>query len=138
MKTILLFVLSTLSALATDVTIAWDASPVAVTNYTIRWSLAGNGTVFIRQTGTNLTTTLTGLAAGRWSVTATATSAQGIVSDPSAPLLLDVPAPPLLRLNLQGASTVDGPWTNLVTVGWSGSRTSLVSFYRGKVEWESQ
>lgn len=137
MKTISLIAiwLATLSASAANVTIAWDASPViTVTNYTIRWQLAGSTNQLSRKVGPVLITTLTNLAPGQWTATVTATSAQGIESDPSLPLSFDVPAPPTIRLNLQGSSSIDGPWEDIYAV--SVPVISGVQFYRGKLEIE--
>jgi hypothetical protein len=122
-----------LTASAANVQLAWDASPSPVTNYTVRWQLVGGTNVFTRLVGTNLTVQLTNLSAGQWSVTATATSVQGLESDPSTPLRLDVPAPPVIRLNLQGAARLDGPWESLASISVP-LLDQPISFYRGTLE----
>jgi hypothetical protein len=125
-RTLILF-LAAFSAVAADVRVAWDLSPGAV-NYWVKWGTNAVAPAFAQNAGTNLTATLTNLAAGRWFATATAVSAQGIESDPSNVLMFDVPSAPMLRLQLQSANTIDGPWSNLASVGVQSGMPS--AFFR--------
>jgi hypothetical protein len=123
--------------MAADVRLAWDPSPTTnVVSYSVRYSNAATNTAaFGLNVGTNLTHTLS-LSAGTWSVFVTARNTQGIESDPSNLLVIDVPTPPVLRLHLQGASTVTGPWTNLASLSVPVDlQLTGAAFYRGQLEW---
>lgn len=117
-----------------SVSIAWEPSgSVGVTNYVVRFWRDGAAVINSTNTGTATTHTLRNLDAGRWHCQVSAQSAQGIESDPSNLLVMDVPAAPVIRINLQGAGSLTGPWTNLASAGWSGELDGI-AFYRGKLE----
>jgi hypothetical protein len=122
-------------AIAADVRLAWDPSPTTnVVSYWVHYNNAATNTTGLSvNVGTNLSHTLA-LSAGTWSVYVTARNGQGIESDPSNLLVIDVPTPPVLRLHLQGASTVTGPWTNLASLTVP-IELNAAAFYRGQLEW---
>jgi hypothetical protein len=86
--------------LAADVRLAWDASPTpGVTNYLLyahtNLLTATNLSASLLRfhVGTNLTATVEALQSGQWSFTVTAMK-DGLESDPSNVLLVEVPQPP--------------------------------------------
>lgn len=109
--------LSSCAARGAEVTFEWDRSlSVGVTNYTLRVGPASSTNATINlQTGTNLTQTVT-LPAGSWRVWVLAV-AGGVSSDPSNFVLVDVPLAPTLRIKLQAAATVTGPWRDVASYG---------------------
>lgn len=130
---ILLLAIGYSAALAATARVAWDASPAAAF-YWVKWGTNAATASFTLNTGTNLTAALTNLSAGRWYVWATAVSAQGIESDPSNVLALDVPAAPVIRLQLQGAAELGGTWTNLAEISVP-IPSAGIAFYRGRMEY---
>lgn len=120
-------------ARGSDVTIAWDPSPSdSITNYTVHVTSLDNNVTMATQVGTNTQHTLS-LTAGTWNAWVTAVNSIGLRSDPSNVLLLPVPAPPVIRLNLEGAQKIDGPWGTLYAVELPLTNES-VGFYRGRLE----
>ena len=75
------------------------------------------------------------LPAGRWFVVGYALNVSNGVSDASAEVTFDVPAPITIRLNLSGADNLEGPWgiedTNAI---WTVTMERPRRFYRGTVE----
>ncbi len=119
---------------AASVSIAWEPSAtIGVTNYIVRFWRDGASVVNTAQVGTATNHTIHNLDAGRWHCQVSAQSAQGIESDPSNLLVMEVPPAPVIRINLQGSGNITGPWTNIVSAGWSGELNGI-AFYRGAVE----
>lgn len=93
-------ILITTHCIASDVKLAWDASPTpGVTNYVLYASTnsltATNlPTATVRlNVGTNLTASVENIQPGQWSFAATGMK-DGLESDPSNILIVDVPKPP--------------------------------------------
>jgi len=99
-------------AFAADVRLAWDASATAgVTNYTV-YSWYSETNAIVKHCGTNLATTIQ--VTNRAIIYATATK-DGIESDPSNTLRLEVPSAPGLRVVLQYSPKT---LTNFADVGF--------------------
>lgn len=134
----LLVLIASCSASASQIPLEWDtpeSSPVAITNYTLRIASVSDTNVVLRlETGTNRTFMAT-LAAGSWQAWVTATGLNGLTSDPSNVVPIVVPPPPVLRLKIQGAAKLDGPWTNFAALEMIVERTNATAFYRGELEW---
>lgn len=109
-------------ALGSEVRLAWDASPTpGVTNYVLYAGTnalnATNLTSAVVQlnVGTNLTGTIEGLVPEEWSFTVTAMR-DGIESDPSNVLIVEVPQPPARMRTV--AVQYSGTLTNFYDVGF--------------------
>lgn len=122
MKKLLITLLTAASLKAADVRLGWNPSPTpGVTNYTLYASTNALSATNLQSAtvkvnvGTNITVTLTDIAPGLWWLTVTA-GKDGIISDPSNILLVDVPSAPInLRTVLVQASI---NLTNWVDVGF--------------------
>lgn len=79
---------------AADLHLAWDASPTpGVTNYTVYAATNALAPMAQINVGTNLTADISTLPTGQWRFYITATK-DGLESDPSASVLVEVPEPP--------------------------------------------
>ena len=117
MKTLLLLILSCVSAQCANVTLAWD--PVTLTNvagYKLFWGMATRSYAWSNVTArASTTSTVTNLAPGQtYYFAATVFLDNGLESDYSAEVsyLVPIPPPANLRISLQSASAITGPWTN--------------------------
>ena len=115
MKAFLLLILSALTAQCASVTLAWD--PVTLTNvagYKLFWGTASRSYAQSNVTAAT-TSTVTNLAPGqRYYFAATVFLDSGLESDYSDEVSYVVPVPPPknLRVTLQSAANITGPWTN--------------------------
>ena len=119
---ILFGIFAALTSMASDIKLAWDASPTTgFTNYVLYASTnilsATNLTsATIRlNVGTNLTATVERITAGQWSFAATAMK-DGLESDPSNILIADVPQPPARMRTV--VVQYSGTLTNFYDVGF--------------------
>lgn len=139
MKTILLFLLSFLSAsFAMAAQIEWDAvSGVTITNYSVYVGPASGSYTGKVQVGTALLYRITNAPGTVTWYRVTATSGAGVESDPSNEVAFtNRNFAPNIRLNLQGAGTLNGQsWTNLVQLEAYVPTTDAQAFYRAQVEW---
>jgi hypothetical protein len=114
---ILLCAFAALTSMASDIQLAWDASPdLGVTGYVI-YARTNSSTAIRINVGTNLTAKVESLAPGRWTFSAAALTAI-TESGPSNLLIVDVPEPP--------------PNMRTVVVQYSGTLTNFydVGFFR--------
>ena len=119
---ILFGIFAALTSMASDAKLAWDASlTTGVTNYVLYASTnilsatnLTSATVRLN-VGTNLTATVEGIQTGQWSFAATAMK-DGIESDPSNILIVDVPQPPARMRTV--VVQYSGTLTNFYDVGF--------------------
>ena len=99
-KPILLLLLSCVPALASEIHLAWDASPTpSVASYALYAHtnvLSNTNTVWsVRaDVGTNRTATITGIASGQWYFAAAARDTNGVEGQLSIVLPYEIPLPP--------------------------------------------
>jgi len=119
---ILFGIFAALTSMASDIKLAWDASPTTgVPNYVLYASTnilsatnLTSATVRLN-VGTNLTATVERIQAGQWSFAATAMK-DGLESDPSNILIADVPQPPARMRTV--VVQYSGTLTNFYDVGF--------------------
>ena len=95
-----------------QVKLAWDASTNAGVTYMLY--LSNSPAMYTNvPAGTNLTASLTRIAAGRWTAFATARLGE-LESEPSNVILFEVPNPPAaFRVTLMGSTNLTAPGSNL-------------------------
>lgn len=109
-----ILILAALSAEASYLRLAWDASVTDGCDYRL---YAQSGTNIVRvETGTNLTASLEDITPGFWSFWATAIKDK-VESDPSNVLTVEVPQPPLgMRTLVVDHATTITNWTEFFRV----------------------
>jgi hypothetical protein len=119
---ILFGIFAAITSMASDAKLAWDASPTTgVSNYVLYASTnilsATNMTsATVRlNVGTNLTATVERIQAGQWFFAATAMK-DGLESEPSNILIVDVPTPPARMRTV--VVQYSGTLTNFYDVGF--------------------
>jgi len=119
---ILFGIFAALTSMASDAKLAWDASPTTgVTNYVLYASTnilsatnLTSATVRLN-VGTNLTATVERIQSGQWSFAVTAMK-NGLESDPSNILIVEVPQPPARMRTV--VVQYSGTLTNFYDVGF--------------------
>ncbi len=128
--------LGAFSAPAASVTFAWDPPPgmPAGTTYVLGWGTNAGAWPVTQNAGGASSATVSNLFFGTNYVVAFTRSPLGTFSDPSNELLVLVkpPAPANLRVPIQGAGAVTGPWTNIAefTVPIEIPTTNGMAFFR--------
>lgn len=139
MKALLSIILAAVAGaiLAGTVPLAWDVSPSSsVGNYRLLLSTNAGGssvTNFIIS-GRQSTNYDLSVPAGIWFARMVAITTNGITSDPSNEVSFEVPAGVQLRIRIQSAANVDGPWLDRTNVIAIELAKDSARFYRTRVD----
>jgi hypothetical protein len=131
-----------LPAVAATVTLAWDRNPEPeVTSYKLYWGRASRTYTNVVNVGNVTTYTVTNLpSAATHYFALVAVTTNGLESDFSAEVSTTIlPLPPrnfrYITNTLQGATSLDGPWTNLAQSTFRLYFTDQMAEMRAVVNW---